>query len=178
MNIIKQIKLPYYIYKYYMFKKACDDEMYLVCPISQDNHSHFRTTLIDDGPTLYINYDNRDIIVHMSGSYIMFKVCLGQNKFIKNRKKIEWHYYLYKRNKDFDYIDYTKNYGLFCEHYKYYNDRSYGLMVMDSYSILLYYGLSNYIYSSFILWNNTITNSIIYGIISSIIVIIISKVIS
>lgn len=49
---------------------------------------------------------------------------------------------------------------------------------MDSYSILLYYGLSNYIYSSFILWNNTITNSIIYGIISSIIVIIISKVIS
>lgn len=93
-------------------------------------------------------------------------------------KQIKLPYYLYKRNKDFDYIDYTKNYGLFCEHYKYYNDRSYGLMVMDSYSILLYYGLSNYIYSSFILWNNTITNSIIYGIISSIIVIIISKVIS
>ena len=82
MNIIKQIKLPYYIYVYYIFKKACDDEMYLVCSIDKSNCSHFRTTLLD-------------------------------------------------------------------------NDRSYRLMVMDSYSILLY-----------------------YGIISSIIVIIISKVIS
>lgn len=148
--------------------------MYLVCSIDKSNCSHFRTTLLDNGPILYMNHKDKDIIVHMSGSYIMFKVCMGENKFIKNRKKIKWHYYLYKRNKDFDYIDYIKDYNLFKEHYKYYNDRSYRLMVMDSYYILLYYGLSNFIYSSFILWNNTITNSIIYGIISSIIVIIIN----
>lgn len=69
MNILQRIKLPYYIYVYYIFKKVCDDEMYLVCSIDKSNYSHFRTTLLDNGPILYMNHKDKDIIVHMSGSY-------------------------------------------------------------------------------------------------------------